>query len=324
VPFLDLMSIRSFLVCPRCRSPLVEAARSFQCSSVSCALRGTGPFPCAEKWPVLVDFEDSIIEAGEVQATAGGNPLSGRRQWSRERLPAVLRRWWGKTDNRVAAANMDRLLSLIPEPSPVVLVVGGATVGNGMDTFYTNPRARLLAFDIYGSEMTQFIADAHQMPVATQSMDAVVIQAVLEHVLDPARVVAEIHRVLRDGGLVYAETPFLQHVHAGPYDFVRYTSSGHRYLFRQIEEIAAGPVAGPGTQLLWSVDHLTRALTRSELAGKLTRVAFFWLRFLDRFASIAFTMDSASAFYFLGRRSSRSLTCRDIVRYYRGAQRLRS
>jgi hypothetical protein len=57
-------------------------------------------------------------------------------------------------------------------------------------------------------------------------------------------------------------------VHAGPYDFVRYTSSGHRYLFRAFEEIAAGPVAGPGTQLLWSIDHIVRGLLRSELAGK--------------------------------------------------------
>src|SRR4029079_11363432 len=111
---------------------------------------------------------------------------------------------------------------------------------------------------------------------------AVLVQAVLEHVLDPARVVGEIHRVLRPDGLVYAETPFLQQVHAGPYDFTRYTSSGHRYLFRSFEEIAAGPVAGPGTQLLWSVDHLMRGVIRSELAGKLARALFFWLRYFDR------------------------------------------
>jgi 2-polyprenyl-3-methyl-5-hydroxy-6-metoxy-1,4-benzoquinol methylase len=39
--------------------------------------------------------------------------------------------------------------------------------------------------------------------------DAVVVQAVLEHVLQPDVVVAEIHRVLRPDGLVYAETPFM-------------------------------------------------------------------------------------------------------------------
>jgi hypothetical protein len=101
---------------------------------------------------------------------------------------------------------------------------------------------------------------------------------------------------------------------------VRYTSSGHRYLFRAFEEIAAGPVAGPGTQLLWSVDHIVRGLLRSELAGKLARVLFFWLRYLDRLTPTAFAMDNASAYYFLGRRADDELTPREIVNYYRGAQ----
>jgi SAM-dependent methyltransferase len=147
--------------------------------------------------------------------------------------------------------------------------------------------------------MVQFIAGAHQILLADKSVDAVVIQAVLEHVLDPDQVVREIHRVLRESGIVYAETPLLQQVHAGAYDFTRYTSSGHRYLFRSFEEIAAAPAAGSGTQLLWSVDHLVRGLMRSELVGKLARVPFFWLRYLDRLIPTAFAMDNASAYYFL-------------------------
>jgi ubiquinone/menaquinone biosynthesis C-methylase UbiE len=194
-------------------------------------------------------------------------------------------------------------------------------MGNGTERLYRANRASLLAFDIEPSPLTQFVADAHQIPLADGSVDAVVIQAVLEHVLDPEQVVEEIERVLRPRGLVYSETPFLQQVHAGPYDFVRFTSSGHRYLFRAFEEISAGSVAGPGTQLQWSIDHLVRALTRSELAGKVARGALFWLRGLDRLASERFTMDSGSAYYFLGRRSDRRLTPHEIVSYYRGAQR---
>jgi ubiquinone/menaquinone biosynthesis C-methylase UbiE len=211
-------------------------------------------------------------------------------------------------------------LSLLSGPSPLVLVIGGGTIGNGVEALYADRRIRIIGFDIYGSPMTQFIADAHQIPLASDSVDAVVIQAVLEHVLDPGQVVREIHRVLRRDGLVYAETPFLQQVHAGPYDFVRYTSSGHRYLFRAFEEIAAGPVAGPGTQLLWSVEHMVRGLLRSELAGKLARALLFWLRSLDRLVPPAFAMDNASGYYFLGRRADRELTPSEIVSYYRGAQ----
>jgi ubiquinone/menaquinone biosynthesis C-methylase UbiE len=213
------------------------------------------------------------------------------------------------------------MLGLLPQEAPSILVVGGGTLGNGVEAIYTDPRTRVIAFDIYGSPLVQFIADAHQIPLADESVDAVLVQAVLEHVLDPGRVAEEIHRVLRREGLVYAETPFLQQVHAGPYDFTRYTSSGHRYLFRAFEEISAGPVAGPGAQMQASVDHLVRGLLRSELAGKLARVAFFWLRYLDRLVPSAFAMDNASAYYFLGRRSERELSPSEIVAYYSGAQR---
>jgi hypothetical protein len=152
-------------------------------------------------------------------------------------------------------------------------------------------------------------------------VDAVLVQALPEHFLHPGQVVKKIERVLRYGGLVCAETPFLQQVHAGSYDFVRYTSSGHRYLFRAFEEVAAGPVAGPGAQLLWSVDHIVRGLLRSELAGKLARGLFFWLRYLEGLLPTAFAMDNASAYYFLGRRAGRQLASHEIVDYYRGAQR---
>jgi ubiquinone/menaquinone biosynthesis C-methylase UbiE len=213
------------------------------------------------------------------------------------------------------------LLRLLPGPAPLMLVIGGATIGNGVEAIYADRRTRVVAFDIYGSPLVQFIAAAHQIPLPTQSVDAVLVQAVLQQVLDPSQVVGEIHRVLRPFGLVYAETPFLQQVaHAGP-DFARYTSSGHRLLFRRFEEIAAGPVAGPGTQMLTSVDHLARGLLQSELAGKLARLAFFWLRYLDYLVPTRFAMDNASAYYFLGRRSERVLSPDQLLAYYRGAYR---
>jgi SAM-dependent methyltransferase len=225
-----------------------------------------------------------------------------------------------KPRNRVAARNIDRLLRSLADPAPTLLVVGGATVGNGVSAVYSHPRVQVIGFDIVGSTMTQFIADAHQIPLPEASIDAVLVQAVLEHVLDPGEVVAEIHRVLKRGGLVYAETPFLQQVHAGAHDFTRYTASGHRYLFQRFEELAAGPVAGPGTQLLWSVDHAVRGLTRSALAGRAVRGLMFWLRALDRVIPASYAVDDASAFYFLGRRRERGMSAGEIIDYYRGAQ----
>jgi SAM-dependent methyltransferase len=315
---IELADVLPLLVCPRCRSPLLRQEDAFCCSTSSCALSAPGSLPFAGGWPILVDFERSVLDPSTALT---GAPVTAPRL-SIERLPLRLRSLW-KPRNRVAASNVEALLSLFPERPPLVLVIGGGTIGNGVEALYSQ-RARVVSFDIYGSPHVHILADAHDIPLADGSVDAVVVQAVLEHVLDPNRVVAEIHRVLRPRGVVYAETPFLQQVHAGAYDFTRYTASGHRYLFRAFEEISAGPVAGPGTQLLTSVDHLVRGLLRSELAGKLTRALFFWLRYIDRLVPPEYAMDNASAYYFLGRRSDRELLPTEIVAYYRGAQRPRA
>ncbi|MGZ4323688.1 MAG: class I SAM-dependent methyltransferase [Solirubrobacteraceae bacterium] len=316
---LDLPGLVPLLICPRCRAGLVRSPR-LACSSPSCAFSAPRGFPEIGRWPALVDFDTSILTLEELSAT-GGAVAPARAAWSLDRLPDRLRLLW-KPRNEVAASNIALLLSLVRQPSPLILVIGGGSVGNGVEALYEAPRVRLIGLDIYCSDSTQLIADAHRLPLADASVDAVVIQAVLEHVLDPARVVTEIHRVLRPDGLVYSETPFLQQVHAGPYDFTRYTSSGHRFIFRRFAEISAGAVAGPGTQLLWSLDHLVRGITRSQLAGKLIRGAAFWLRYLDRLIPPSFALDGASACYFLGRRSEHELEPAEIVGYYRGAQRV--
>jgi SAM-dependent methyltransferase len=233
VPLVNLASVASLLICPRCRSRLVAPGGAFRCSLPACIFSAPGAFPVLGRWPVFVDFERSILQLRELQ-TSPDTPQSGSRRWSGDRLPEWARCWW-QPPNRVAARNIELLLSLLPGPSPLLLVVGGGTIGNGVDALYADRRIRVVGFDIYGSPLTQFIADAHQIPLASESVDAVLVQAVLEHVLDPGQVVGEIERVLRRGGLVYAETPFLQQVHAGAYDFARYTSSGHRYLFRAFD-----------------------------------------------------------------------------------------
>jgi ubiquinone/menaquinone biosynthesis C-methylase UbiE len=49
--------------------------------------------------------------------------------------------------------------------------------------------------------------DLSSLPFGDASFDAVVLQDVIEHVTDPARVLHEITRVLRPGGVLYLSTP---------------------------------------------------------------------------------------------------------------------
>ncbi|MEJ2509102.1 MAG: class I SAM-dependent methyltransferase [Gammaproteobacteria bacterium] len=309
---MDRDQVIGLLRCPRTGSALIAEGDTLR-AEADTAIR----YRRAHGIPVVVDFDRSLLDEADIFASAAASPVRRRR-----RGESWLRRWVA-TPAKNSASHVLRLLERIKAKTdrPRILVIGGGSIGNGLQAIYDDPAVDVVGFDIYASECIQFIADAHAVPLADASFDAVIVQAVLEHVLDPVQVVGEAHRLLRPGGLVYAETPFMQQVHEGAYDFTRFTDSGHRYLFRRFELIDAGVLSGPGTQLLWSIDYFFRGLFRSRTAGKVFKLLFFWLRWFDALIPQPYAVDAAGAVYFLGARQKEAIPARAIVDYYRGAQR---
>ncbi len=147
------------------------------------------------------------------------------------------------------------------------------------------------------------------VPVRTE----LIMQAVMEHVADPERCVAEALRVLTPHGLVYAETPFMQQVHGSPYDFRRFTYLGHRQLFRGFRQLSAGPLAGPATALAWAWEaFLTSFSDRVRVQFVLRRIARlsgFWIKHFDRcLTNRRSAWDCASAYFFMGQKSPDTLS----------------
>lgn len=70
--------------------------------------------------------------------------------------------------------------------------------------------------------------------------NAAVCLSVLEHVPDPHRAIAEMLRVLKPGGSIWVQVPFLFPYHADPDDYWRVTPQGLRLWMREFEEIACG------------------------------------------------------------------------------------
>lgn len=101
-----------------------------------------------------------------------------------------------------------------------MLVIESGEKGSGTSELFDCDDINLTGIDIYISESVDLVCDGHYLPFVSSNFDGVWIQAVLEHVVEPSIVVAEIHRVLKDEGLVYAETPFMQQVHEGGYDYL--------------------------------------------------------------------------------------------------------
>lgn len=84
----------------------------------------------------------------------------------------------------------------------------------------------------YGTRPDVF-ADAARIPFVDQAFDAVILFDVLEHLEHPERAIAEIFRVLKPGGALLMNTPFMYPLHDEPRDFRRWTSHGHQLLARE-------------------------------------------------------------------------------------------
>jgi SAM-dependent methyltransferase len=268
----------------------------------------------------LFDEERTIVN------TAATKNVDGRSAVERRR---ITRSWLGKVHrfvvggNPVAKQNAERFVDQLTRRRPDaerydVLIIGSGTVGEGSERIYREPRFRIFGVDIYVSSTVTILADAHDLPFADGSIDAVWIQAVLEHVVDPERCVSEIHRVLSPGGVVYSETPFMQQVHEGPYDFLRFSHSGHRWLFRRFEELNSGAINGPATALVWSIRYFVLALSGSKVLARVCFAALGWLRAFDHMVSDDRKILGASGFFFLGEKSESTITLRHIVSYFRG------
>lgn len=60
-------------------------------------------------------------------------------------------------------------------------------------------------------------------PLVTSSFDVVILSDVLEHIREPALLMAEISRILKPGGYLLLNVPFAYWIHEAPYDYYRYT-----------------------------------------------------------------------------------------------------
>ncbi len=117
----------------------------------------------------------------------------------------------------------------------------------GSGTKHSSPLQINLDIDKFGD--VNVVASALDIPFEDETFKLVRNIAVLEHIKNPMRMVDEIYRVLQPRGYVYTEVPFLQHFHAYPNDFQRYTTEGLKTIFRKFDIVEVGVCVGPSSAL---------------------------------------------------------------------------
>lgn len=145
--------------------------------------------------------------------------------------------------------------------------------------------ADIVTMDIDPRHEPDVLADVCEMTCfEDEAFDVIFMIEVLEHVQSPKRAVAELRRVLKEGGVLLLSTPFVFGVHDAPHDFFRYTRHGLELLLRDFGhvEIAErdGPLHATALQLMrtyFSPFFTDRLIALALIALALLLCPLFWL-----------------------------------------------
>lgn len=149
--------------------------------------------------------------------------------------------------------------------------------------------------------------DIHALPIPDNTYDCVFCTGTLEHVRDPATAVRELYRILKPGGVIHIDVPFMQGYHPDPTDYWRFTLDGLKLLCSAFEEIDAGTYIGPTCGLVWISREWANSWTSNRVLCNLllipTAILTAPFRYLDYLMIRSErSHHAASAVYFRGRK----------------------
>jgi SAM-dependent methyltransferase len=166
-----------------------------------------------------------------------------------------------------------------------------------------------LYLEVYPSVSADLVIEpACRYPIADASLDGIGCFAVMEHMTEPWLAAEEFARMLKPGGIVYIDYPFLVPIHGYPSHYYNATREGLARLFdRGFERIKlqTEPNQTPDHAIWWQLTGLAEALTddavreelRSRTVGELIAEppgSAFWQRVL------AATPDKARSMFAAG------------------------
>ncbi len=170
-------------------------------------------------------------------------------------------------------------------------------------------RPDIVNVDITPYKNVQVCVSLSALPFADATVDGFICDNVLEHVVEYQTAVAEMHRILKGGGVGYISTPFMYPFHASPSDYTRWTEEGLRTLFKDFEIVEIGARSGYFSTLTVVLCYGIPTVFSfgSErlywILLNLSLLLFFPLKFLDVVGNrLPLATHTASVFYCVIRR----------------------
>jgi SAM-dependent methyltransferase len=150
--------------------------------------------------------------------------------------------------------------------------------------FFKEKAEMYIGVDMDSALNADAVCAAENLPFANESFDVIISTQVLEHVDDPKKVVEDLHRVLKRGGLLILSTHGIWFKHA-PQDYWRWTDIGLEKIFSVFKDVEVRNNGGAvlcffqilnlyiawlpiGKRLLWLISNvLGRLLDRLVYVG---------------------------------------------------------
>jgi SAM-dependent methyltransferase len=111
------------------------------------------------------------------------------------------------------------------------------------------------------------------LPFQDSVFDAVISQAVFEHLPDPFFAAREVYRVLRSGGRALIDTAFMQPFHGDPDHYFNMTCSGLRQIMQgfQIEELGVRSYQNPSLGLIMQIEAVLPFVSSADWRNRLNQ-----------------------------------------------------
>ena len=121
------------------------------------------------------------------------------------------------------------------------------------------------------------LADLNEsLPIDDEVADAIISFSTLEHLREPESMLREAYRLLKPGGSIVLQVPFMWWVHEAPHDYYRFTRHGLEHLFRKVGFTDIEVLANTGFWAMW-VTKFNYQTTRLIRRGGILRPGIAFL-----------------------------------------------
>ena len=261
--------VLSIIVCPVCKGQLKEEKSHIYCAK------------CDRKYELTENIPNLLVKKDDRSDTASSRTSEFKSGLRNSRIFKALKYIFGADFVPYdPLKRYDDLFFGVTRRGGLVLNLGSGS---------TKYQDGVINVDIELFPNVDIVADGCQLLFADGTFDAVISEAVIEHVRYPGKFINESKRVIRKGGAAFIIAPFVHPFHSYPSDFQRYSIEGLKALFEEFQEVECGVYRGPNVAFVnFFSDYLSILLCFNIIPIRmffkyLFTLILFPVKFLDIF-----------------------------------------